>query len=343
MERMVSSVVDGSPVLGGGYLQLYVGDDVGHKADNFGGGVVSSNPPPEGGTPEITAPVPGSVLSGSSATFSWESNGESVLDWWLHVGNSQGTFTIEDTGSLGAGTLSKTITGLPTNGGSVWVRLWYRISSGWEFVDAQYTASGSGGGGGGNGPALSSPTPGSVLPGSTATFSWLGNGTNVLDWWVHVGTTQGAFNIKDTGSLGAGTFSTTVSGLPTNGSSVWVRLWYSIPSGWQFVDVQYTASGGGAGGGGPAMIGPTPGSVLSGSSVTFSWAANGQSVRDWWIHVGTNQGSFNLKDTGSLGAGTLSTTISGLPTNGSAVWVRLWYSTSSGWQFVDVQYTASGG
>jgi len=340
---MVSSVVDGSPVLGGGYLQLYVGDDVGHKADNFGGGVVSSNPPPEGGTPEITSPVPGSVLSGSSATFSWESNGESVLDWWLHVGNSQGTFTIEDTGSLGAGTLSKTITGLPTNGGSVWVRLWYRISSGWEFVDAQYTASGSGGGGGGNAPALSSPTPGSVLPGSTATFSWLGNGTNVLDWWVHVGTTQGAFNIKDTGSLGSGTLSTTVSGLPTNGSPVWVRLWYSIPSGWQFVDAQYTASGGGGGGGGPAMIGPTPGSVLSGSSVTFSWAANGQSVRDWWLHVGTSQGSFNLKDTGSLGAGTLSTTISGLPTNGSAVWVRLWYSTSSGWQFVDVQYTASGG
>ena len=88
--QVVTSVVDSNPVLGGGYIQLYVGDDVGHTADNFGGGEVSSSPPPGADPPEVTAPQAGSVLPGATATFSWANNGTAVSQWWLHVGTSQG-------------------------------------------------------------------------------------------------------------------------------------------------------------------------------------------------------------------------------------------------------------
>ncbi len=131
-----------------------------------------------------------------------------------------------------------------------------------------------------------------------------------------------------------------MSNLPTNSGPVWVRLWYLSPNGWGSKDFQYIASGSGGGGGGPTMTSPTPGTVLSGSSVNFSWSANGTSVSQWWIHVGTSQGAFNVFDSGSLG-GALSTTVSNLPTNGAAVWIRLWYLDSTSWKSIDVQYTAA--
>ena len=352
--NVVSSVTDSNPVLGGGFLQLYIGDDVGHVADNFGGGnVSSSSPPPSGGEdPTINSPASGSVLSGSTVTFSWSGNGTPVQDWWLHIGSSKGAFNLADTGSLPASTKSKSISGLPTNGSAVWARLWYRpTSGGWKFVDAQYTAkssSGGGGGGGGNGPAILSPSTASPLPGSSVTFSWAPNGTPVLNWWLHIGSSKGAFNLADTGSLPASIKSKSISGLPTNGSTVWARLWHrTVSNGWKFVDVQYTASGGssgngGGGGNGPAILSPSTASPLPGSSATFSWTANGAGVGGWWLYVGTSKGTKNILDTGSLASGVLSRTVSGLPTNGGAVWVRLWWFIGSGsWQFLDVQYTAA--
>ncbi len=91
-------------------------------------------------------------------------------------------------------------------------------------------------------PAITSPTPGTTLPGRSATFLWTANGTTVNDWWLHIGTTQGALDLLDTGSLGRTTLSTTATGLPTNGNLVWVRLWYSTPAQWEFRDFQFLAA-----------------------------------------------------------------------------------------------------
>ncbi len=43
--EVVSSYVDPDPILQPGYIQLYVGDDVGHTAVNFGGGAVADDLP----------------------------------------------------------------------------------------------------------------------------------------------------------------------------------------------------------------------------------------------------------------------------------------------------------
>ncbi len=88
----------------------------------------------------------------------------------------------------------------------------------------------------------------------------------------------------------------------------------------------------------PEIINPTPGSTLSGSTVTFSWLANGTAVTYWWLYVGSGTGKNDIHNSGLL-TRRLSTTVSGLPTDGSQVYVRLWYWTGK-WNPVDAQYTA---
>ena len=137
--QVVASVVDqNNPVLGPGYIQLYVGDDVGHTADDFGGGEVVLAPTQ---SPELTDPAPGSELSGSTVTFTWRDNGTAVSEWWLEVGHAPGENDIHDSGPFDSGQLSQTVSGLPTDGSAVHLRLWHRTAIGsWESSDVQYTA-----------------------------------------------------------------------------------------------------------------------------------------------------------------------------------------------------------
>ncbi len=72
------------------------------------------------------------------------------------------------------------------------------------------------------------PPDGSTLTGTSQTLSW--TGTGVLEYWVYVGTTVGAKDIYNSGSLGTAT-STTVNGLPTDGSTVYLRLWHREAGG----------------------------------------------------------------------------------------------------------------
>lgn len=91
-------------------------------------------------TPEITTPTPGSVLPGSSVTFRWRSNGVKVKNWQLYVGASRGAKNLYDSGKLDASKTSRTVSGLPTDGRTIWAQLRFEISEKWQFVDFQYTA-----------------------------------------------------------------------------------------------------------------------------------------------------------------------------------------------------------
>ena len=272
-------------------------------------------------------PTPGATLQDEKVTFSWAANGVPVTEWWLYVGTSLGGKDLHDSGSLGT-RLSTTVAGLPTNGSPVWVRLWYQLSGDWLSIDYQYSAPKEGP------PQMVNPTPGATLQDEKVTFSWAANGVPVTEWWLYVGTSLGGKDLHDSRSLGT-RLSTTVAGLPTNGSPVWVRLWYQLSGDWLSVDYQYSAGGEDT----PQMVNPTPGATLQDEKVTFSWAANGAPVTEWWLYVGTSLGGKDLHDSRSLGT-RLSTTVAGLPTNGSPVWVRLWYQLSGDWLSVDYQYSA---
>jgi hypothetical protein len=72
------------------------------------------------------------------------------------------------------------------------------------------------------------PPDGSTLTGASQAFSWTGD---FLEYWMYVGTSVGAKDIYNSGSLGTAT-STTVTGLPTDGSTVYVRLWHREEGEW---------------------------------------------------------------------------------------------------------------
>jgi len=91
-------------------------------------------------SPETTSPVPGSTLVGATQTFSWTANDATVTEWWFYVGTSTGGSNIYDSGRINGATSSDTVNGLPTTGSTLYVRLWYKEDSSWNYIDATYTA-----------------------------------------------------------------------------------------------------------------------------------------------------------------------------------------------------------
>ena len=93
------------------------------------------------GSPRIYSPVPNSVLTGTTVTFQWTAGDQTVTEWWLWAGSAQDRVSILNSGSLGT-SLSTTVTGLPSDGRQLLVRLWYKIAGNWNSTDFQYTAFG---------------------------------------------------------------------------------------------------------------------------------------------------------------------------------------------------------
>ena len=178
----------------------------------------------------ITAPVPQATLQSGSATFAWRSGG-TVGQYWLSVGTTAGGSDLYNQ-SIGTG-LTATVNGLPTDGSTVYVRLWSLIGGTWLFNDYTYTSVG-----GGSRPAMTAPVPGATLAGVSDTLSWSA-GTGVTEYWLYVGTGPGG---TDLFNASTGTSRTRIlNNLPTDGSTVYVRLWSSVAGDWRFNDYTYRA------------------------------------------------------------------------------------------------------
>ncbi|MCE3240148.1 MAG: pectate lyase [Deltaproteobacteria bacterium] len=90
----------------------------------------------------------------------------------------------------------------------------------------------------------------------------------------------------------------------------------------------------------PQLTNPTAGSALPGANVNFQWTNNGATVKRWQLVVGSSQGGSDLYDSGRLGR-TLSKTVSGLPTDGRALWAQLRFEINGAWQSADFRYIAA--
>ena len=130
--------------------------------------------------------------------------------------------------------------------------------------------------------------------------------------------------------------SRSVTGLPTDSRTIYVRLRYVLSGSWQYTDYQFTAAELV-----PDLVVPTPGTVLPGADVTFEWTSNGAPVIRWILDVGTSPGSSNLHYSGTLLSSVLSRTVTGLPTDGSSIYVRLRYVLSGAWRSQIFEYTAA--
>lgn len=184
----------------------------------------------------VTSPAPGTTLPGSTATFSWTA-GSGALEYFFYAGSTPGGNQY-----LGVSTglnRSRTVTTLPTNGSTVYVRLWTRFATGWQYNDYTYTAANTGASLTVAKAAITSPAPGSVLPGSSATFSWSA-GSGALEYWLYAGSTPGGYDLYS-GSQGT-SLSRTLSNLPRDGRTIYVRLWTRFSTGWQWSDYTFIAA-----------------------------------------------------------------------------------------------------
>jgi hypothetical protein len=183
------------------------------------------------------------------------------------------------------------------------------------------------------GPAvLTSPAPGSVLPGVNASFAWSAiSGSTDYSLWVG-STGVGSYNLYKGGGVTA--TSATVGNLPVNGETLYVRLNTNFDGILESNDYTYTAVTPGV------LKTPAPGSILTGSTVTFSWTPNTGTGTGYSLWIGsTGVGSSNLYSSHSITA--TSVPVSGLPTNGETLYVRLYTNLNGILESNDYTYTAA--
>ena len=242
----------------------------------------------------------------------------------MYVGTSVGGSNLftQDRGT----SLTATVTNLPTDGSAVYVRLFSRINGIWLFNDYVYTAATVT-----TAKAeMTTPAPGSTLTASSVTFGWTA-GSGVSQYWLYVGTSVGASNLytQDRGT----NLSALVTNLPTNGSTVHLRLFSRINGTWLFNDYTYTAAAAGA-----QMTTPAPGSTLTASTVTFQWTAGAECPSTGCMSAPVWVGAICSR---RIVERSLTATVPNLPTNGSTVYVRLFSRVNGSWLFNDYTYTAA--
>ncbi|MHC4671502.1 MAG: fibronectin type III domain-containing protein [Planctomycetota bacterium] len=101
---------------------------------------------------------------------------------------------------------------------------------------------------------------------------------------------------------------------------------------WQFTTGQTIGAG--------VMADPPPGSILTSDTVTFTWNAGASSIA-YWLYIGSSKGGSDLFSD-DLWNGITHANVTGLPTDGRTLYVRLKSRTDTEWRwFNDYIYTAA--
>jgi hypothetical protein len=281
------------------------------------------------GPPSLTSPTPGSTLSGTSTTFTWNP-GTGSSQFVLYVGTTGvGSSDIYSGHSVYSNVTSATVT-IPANGVLLYVRLNYDLSTGWNHVDFTYTESGTP-----TLPSLTGPISGTLLSGSTA-FTW-NSGAGPAEFQLYIGTIGAGSTDIYAGGAVANTVTSAAVSIPASGVLLYVRLNYELSGVWQHVDYTYTESGTPTL---PSLTGPISGTLLSGSTA-FTWNP-GAGPAEFKLYVGIEAaGSSDIYAGGAVANTVTSSTVS-IPANGATVYVTLNYLLNGVWNSINYTYTEAG-
>lgn len=268
--------------------------------------------------PFIESPPNGLTFADGSQDFTWTPGADEYALW---IGTALGTWDVWARSSLGAGTTA-TVTDLPTNGQPLYVRFWYRFGNTWRWTDSEYQAAWL------PRPNLD-PPGGTTFSDSTQTFHWT-PGAEEYGLWV--GTTPGSWDVLARSSLGTAT-TATATDLPTDGSPLYVRLWYRYGTTWSYLDESYTSVTFGR----ARLLSPTPGVPLRGPRTTFAWTSGAEEYALW---IGTARGTWNVWARSTLGAATTAE-VTGISATSAPLYARLWYRYGSSWRYDDYEFIGS--
>ncbi|WP_144395330.1 hypothetical protein [Pleionea sediminis] len=270
---------------------------------------------------ELQSPSPGSRLTNSSETFRWSSIDSDI---WLSVGTEQGGNSIYDRNV--SGLTQQRVDNLPTNGSSVYVRLWTYVDNSWKYKDYDFST----GGGTHSGLAqITAPRPNSTIENTSVVFEWSSTNNDV---WLSVGDASGGNNFFNRNVSGQN--SQRVNNLIINGDNIYVRLWTWYQNRWQYEDYTYQTVSNQDGL--ARLTSPDPNSVIRGGATTFRWTPIDNDV---WLSVGSSQGGKDLFD--KKVAGQQGQYVDNLPTNGRTIYLRLWTWYQSRWQYIDYQFSSA--
>ncbi len=290
------------------------------------GSTITSSPVPA----VLVAPAPSTTLPGPAVTFSWNTvTGATGYSLWIGS-TGVGSYNLYHSGQQTVTSLKAA--GLPINGETIYVRLYTIYNGVSKSNDYTFTAS--------QPATLTGPAPSSTLAGPNQTFTWTAAtgpavypGGYVLGYSLWLGSGgPGTHDLYDSGETNATTL--TAYGLPTNGGTIYARL-NTIYNGLAVsIDYQFTAANLPP----AALTSPTPGSVLPGAKVTFTWsAATGASGYSLWL--GTTKGASDVYNSHLTTA--LSATATKLPTNAETIYARLYTNYNGKVWYTDYIYTAA--
>ena len=179
-------------------------------------------------TAGITAPLPGSTLSSINVTFGWNRVSGSV-GYWLYVGSALGKSDYFNSNNLASTVSSKWVTGLPSDGRKLYVRIYTNHQGTWYHTDTTFTSLRS------VSALMLHPLPGSTVT-KPISFQWRG-GIGATAYRLSVGTALGKANLYNSKTLSATTRSLIVN--PTRTAVIYVRLWSLVSGIWYQRDYSY--------------------------------------------------------------------------------------------------------
>ncbi len=168
------------------------------------------------------------MLAGPTVPFSWTA-AKGATGYYLWVGTTPGTSNLYTSGKVT--TLTVTPPSLPTDGETLYVRLFTAYNSTLIYTDYTYTAA--------TRAAIISPAPSTVLAGPIVPFSWTA-AKGATGYYLWVGTTPGTSNLYTSGKVT--TLTVTPASLPTDGETLYVRLFTAYNSTLIYTDYTYTAA-----------------------------------------------------------------------------------------------------
>jgi hypothetical protein len=287
------------------------------------GAILASPPPAADSSNNFFDPA---LLRGPTARFTWLPGSQSS-QYWLDVGTTPGGSDLY-AASQGLA-LSRTVTNVPMNGRPLYVRLWSLVPGGWTYFDYRYRTVEV---------ALNllplDPPQGAVLTQRDTTFRWEPV-SRAIHYWLDVGTTFGGTDVFSA-SQGTNTFAR-VGGLPIDGRRLYFRVWalretvtiFCSTRDWWSHDYSYLTADRSRM---ATLTSPVEAAPVSGGAVRFDWTRPA-SASDVWIDIGSAPGTSNLYSA-SQGTST-SASISGLPSGGQPLFVRVWTALSGRWDFLD--------
>ncbi len=243
----------------------------------------------------IQSPIPETALDSNNVTFSW-SQPTDANSFKLDIGSTGiGSNNIYSSATISESSIA--VNTLPADGSTLYVRLSTFVIDKWMHYDFTYTASSHLAED--QLPQIISLLDNVVLDGTSQTFTWTANGADIEKYRVFIGSTKRGSDYYKSSRLNADTSSVTVSGLPTDGSRVYVRLKFKLNGKWYRHDYRYTAINTTT----PTLLSPVLGSTLSSDTETFTWIDNGVTVSKYRISVGSCKGCSDYHKPSNLSGG----------------------------------------